>query len=200
MAATITCFVLFALAQVVMATFYLPDVSGEFPVYDPKGVLVLQLGVAFDLIGLSIMGMKAEEDGYILAAGGYTAQAISAGLAGAGLFEITFVTNLESYEKFYFITVASNFLYFPSLILIATYEKFKLWVRIAGFIASLPLLLSTILFIADYRDFVVLEEITSIGYFLMTITQLCWAWNIYKNYKKKVQAVKHQVPSEADEV
>jgi hypothetical protein len=180
-----------ALAQVIALILYPPDFSGEFPVYSPKMVLILEFGLAFDLIGLTIMGMKAEEDRYILAAGGFTAQAISIGLAAAGLFEILSIASREAYEKFYYITVSSNFLYFPSLILIATYGKFKRWVRIAGFMASLPLLTSTILFVVDYRDFVVLEEISSLGYILIILTQLFWAGNIYVNYKNSLKQTVH---------
>ena len=187
MIALVICFVMPAVAQVMALFTYTPDFNAEFPVYSPDFVLFLEFGMAFLLLGLTIIGMKAEGEGYILAAGGFTAQAISLGLAGAALFEITTVSNRETYEKFYYITVTSNFLYFPSLLLIATYDKFKVWVRASGFIASLPLLLSTILFVFKYRNYTVLEEISSLGYTLIMITQLFWAGNVYVNYRNEVK-------------
>jgi hypothetical protein len=66
---------------------------------------------------------KAEEEKQILASGGFTAQAIALGLAGVGPFEITSITNKETYEKFYYITLTSNFLYFPSQLLIAPIQS-----------------------------------------------------------------------------
>lgn len=183
----VICFCMPAVAQIVSAVFYPPDMTSEYPQYSPDFVLILQLGMAFLLIGLSILGMKAEEEKQILAAGGFTAQAIALGLAGVGLFEITSVTNKETYEKFYYITVTSNFLYFPSQLLIATYSKFRRWLRICGFIASFPLLISTFLFVFKYRDFQVLEIISSLGYITIFLTQLGWAWNIYANYKQEMK-------------
>lgn len=170
--------------QIVVLIIYPPDLSGEYPVYDLDFILLLELAMAFDLIGLTIMGMKAEEDRSIVAAAGFTSLAISMGLAGAALFEIAWVADLADYEKFYYITVSSNFLYFPSLIMIGTYEKFRSWVRIAGYIASLPLLMATILFVFGYRDYMILEAFTSTGYILFMVLTLLWAWNVYLNYKK----------------
>ena len=168
---------------------YPPDFSGEYPIYQPDGILLIQIAGVFTLLGLSIIGMKAEEEKQILAAAGFTVQAISFGLAMASLFEITTVQSKESYEKFYYLTVSSNFLYFPSLLLIASYNKFKKWIRISGFIASIPLLISTLLFIFKYRDYKVLEEISSTGYLLVFIVYLLWANNIYRNYKQELKGI-----------
>jgi hypothetical protein len=187
MLACVICLSMPALAQIIATVFYAPDFASEYPSYSPDFVLILQLGMAFLLIGLSILGMKAEEERQILAAGGFTAQAIALGLAGVGLFEITSVTNKETYEKFYYITVTSNFLYFPSQLLIATYTKFKKWLRVAGFLASFPLLISTVLFVSKYRNFQVLEMISSLGYIFIFVIQLGWAWNIYANYRDELK-------------
>jgi hypothetical protein len=186
--ATMICFSLSLLIQIVAPVLFPVDFSGEYPIYSPDVILLIELALSFNLIGLTIMGMKAEEDRNIVAAAGFTALAISIGLAGAGLFEIAFVADLAAYEKFYYITVTSNFLYFPSLVMIGTYEKFTKWVRIAGYIASLPLLLATVLFMLKYRDFIVLETITSIGYVLFMVLTMLWAWNVYSNYKRGISA------------
>ncbi len=187
LAATI-CFTAPIVFQILSVLIYPPDFSGEYPIYPPDGILLLQLAGAFTLLGLTIIGMKAEDEKQILAAAGFTAQAISFGLAAASLFEITMVSSKESYEKFYYLTVSSNFLFFPSLLLIATYNRFKKWVRLSGFIASLPLLVSSLLFIFRYRDYKVLEEISNAGYTMVFIVYLLWANNIHQNYRKKLRA------------
>ena len=188
MVANVICFVLPAIFQVLSVTLYPPDFSGEFPVYLPEGILLLQFAGAFLMMGYAIIGMKAEEEKQTLAAAGFTAQAIAIGVGMAGLFEITKVASSESYEKFYYITVSSNFLFFPSLLLIATYNRFKKWIRIAGFISSLPLLISTILFVARYRNYNVLESISNTGYSLLMIVWLLWGINIYINYRNELKS------------
>lgn len=181
------CFTAPLILNILSIAIYPPDFNVDYPVYSPDGVLILQLAGTFALLGLAIIGMKAEEEKQILAAAGFTALAISFGLAMAALFEITTVNSKESYEKFYYITVSSNFLYFPALLLIATYKKFKKWVRLSGVIASVPLVVSTLLFVFKYRDYVVLEEISSTGYIMTFIVYILWAINIYQNYRKELR-------------
>jgi len=184
MLATVISLILSTLFQLLSVIIYPPDFSLDYPSYSPDGVLLLEFGGALLLLGLTIIGMKAEEEKETLAAAGFTAAAISMGVSMAGLFEITHVNSAESYEKFYYITVSSNFLLFPALILIASYQRFKNWIRMAGFAVSLPLLLSTILFIAGYRDYKNLELISNSGYFLLMLVCLLWAYNVYINYKE----------------
>ncbi|WP_339810785.1 hypothetical protein [uncultured Imperialibacter sp.] len=101
------------------------------------------------------------------------------------LFEITDVASVEDYQGFYRITISSNFLYFPSLLLIASYAAFRKWIQVFGFIASIPLLISTILFLVGYRDYYTLEAISNTGYFLVSLTWVLWAFNVYMNYKQE---------------
>lgn len=187
MLAITICFTTPLVFQTLSVLIYPPDFSGEYPVYPPDGILMLQFAGASTLLGLTILGMKAEEEKQILAAAGFTAQAISLGLAAASLFEITMVTSRESYEKFYYLTVSSNFLFIPSLLLIATYNKFKKWVKLSGLIASLPLLVSSLMFIFRYRDYKVLEEISNTGYLMVFVVYLLWCLNVYQNYRKDLK-------------
>lgn len=181
------CFTAPLILNILSLAIYPPDFNVDYPVYAPDGILLLQLAGTFALLGLAIIGMKAEEEKQILAAAGFTALAISFGLAMAALFEITAVNSKESYEKFYYITVSSNFLYFPALLLIATYKRLKKWIRLSGVIASVPLVVSTLLFVFKYRDYVVLEEISSTGYVMTFIVYILWAINIYQNYRKELR-------------
>ena len=185
MLAIVICLVLFSFLQVLSLALYPPDFSFEYPLYSPSGILLLEFGGAFLLLGLTVLGMKAEEEKETLAAAGFTALAISMGVSMAGLFEITMVNSAESYEKFYYVTVSSNFLLFPSLLLVATYKRFKTWIRIFGLITLLPLLLSSAFFVGGFRGYQTLELISNTGYSMGMILYLLWAYNVYINYKKE---------------
>jgi len=181
--ALLICLISAPVFNILSVVIYVPDFTKDYPVYDPDGVLLIQFSGALYLLALTILGMKVEEEKNILAAAGFTAQAIAMGLAMASLFEITMVADKESYEKFYYIPVSSNFLYLPSMILIATYDKFKVWVRWSGIATGIPLMISSAMFLFKYRDYNTLEVISSAGYMMLLVVQMMWAYNLYRNYK-----------------
>jgi hypothetical protein len=163
---------------------YPPDVSKEFPVYDPDGIMLVTYGNALFIAGLTVMGLKLADEKKVLPAAGFTMFAISGGILTASLFEITQVISLETYEKFYRIQSSSNFLYLPAMYLISAYEDFKKWIRYIGLVSSIPLLIASFLFLFGNRDFKTLETISNIGFGFMTLTSISWAYNVYINYKK----------------
>jgi hypothetical protein len=138
-----------------------------------------------DLAGLTVLGIKLAEEKKIMPAAGFTMLAISAGVMMASMFEITQINSMETYVKFYYIGAASNFLYLPSMFLISFYEDFKKWVRYVGLISTIPLLTTSGIFLFGYRNFVVMENIANVGYLMMFMTQLIWAYNLHINYKRK---------------
>src|SRR5690349_2610535 len=172
MLATVVSLVMFDVLQILSIVLYPPDLSLEYPLYSPDGILLLQFAGAFNLIGLTILGMKAEEEKETLAAAGFTAAAISTGVAMAGLFEITQINSAETYVKFYYITISSNFLLILSLFMVATYSRFKNWIRLSGLIAMVPLLISSVLFVAGYRKYNTLELISNTGYGIWMLVYL----------------------------
>jgi len=163
---------------------YPPDLAGVFPVYSMKFVLTIQVSGAFLLIALTVVAMKAEEEKQILPAAGFTAQAISYGINVMSLFDIVDVSTVDQYESYYYLTVGSNFLLVPSTILIATYRRFKVWIRIYSNVAIIPLFASSIIFLYGSRDYHLLENINSLGVALVSISWLFWAGNIYMNQKR----------------
>ncbi|MDX2196329.1 MAG: hypothetical protein NW207_07920 [Cytophagales bacterium] len=176
-------FICSLLGQMIFAT----DYAGQVPIYKPETIVLIEFGLSFLLLGSTVMGLKLEDEKKILPAAGFTMLAISAGVMMSSLFEITQVSSAESFEKYYFITISSNFLYFPAMLLIAFYDGFKIWIRWLGLISCLPLLISSILFLTHYRNYSMLEIITNCGYLLMGLAQCIWAINIYINYKKKLE-------------
>jgi len=160
-----------------------PDYSKDIPVYAPESAVILQFGLAWLIAGATMMGIKLAETDKVPAAG-FTMLAISSGVMMAALFETTSVFTEESYEKSYYIFTSANFLFIPSMLMIATYREFKMWVRILGIIATLPLLAVSVIFLFHYRKFSVLDQLGTSGYCLLMITEILWAVNVYSNYKK----------------
>ncbi len=126
-------FVLAFVINVGAAIIYPPDFRAEFPVYNGEWAMVLQIAGTFLLIALTVIAMKAEEEKQILAAAGFTALAISFGISIMSVFDIVGVTTFQQYKDYYRITVSSNFLLIPAGVLIASYDRFKMWIRILPF-------------------------------------------------------------------
>ena len=163
---------------------YPPDLSKEFPYYDPNGIMIVAYGNALFIAGLTVMGIKLADEKKVLPAAGFTMFAISGGILTASLFEISQVISHETYEKFYRIQSSSNFLYLPAMYLISAYEDFKKWVRYIGLASSIPLLIASFMFLFGSRDFKTLENISDIGFGFMAVTSFSWAYNVYINHKK----------------
>lgn len=166
---------------------YPPSYEGQLPRYAPESMVILSLGLAFYMCGSTVMGIKLADEKKVLAAAGFTIQAIAAGVIMASTFEIINPPNLEAWEKGYYITTSANFMYLPSMLLIAACDEFKKWVRWTGVFSALPYVLQSIVFLSGYRNFSTLELLGLAGYVAMLITQVMWAVNTYKNYHNKKQ-------------
>ena len=180
----VTTFMAQPVFTLVALLIYAPDLSKEFPVYDPDGIMIVAYGNALFIAGLTVMGLKLADEKKVLPAAGFTMFAISGGILTASLFEISQVVSHETYEKFYRIQASSNFLYLPAMYLISAYEDFKKWIRYIGLVSSIPLLIASFIFLFGNRDFKTLETVSNIGFFFMTVTSFSWAYNVYINYKK----------------
>ena len=163
---------------------YPPDLSKEFPFYDPDSIMIVAYGNALFIAGLTVMGLKLADEKKVLPAAGFTMFAITGGILTASLFEITQVVSHETYEKFYRIQSSSYFLYLPAMYLISAYEDFKKWIRYIGLVSSIPLLIASFMFLFGNRDFKKLETISNIGFFFMIVTSFSRAYNVYIDYKK----------------
>lgn len=176
-------FIMASLVNILAAVIYPPDFSGEFPIYSADWVMVLQVSGAFLLIALTVIAMKAEEEKQILAAAGFTAIAISFGVSFMSLFDIADIGTFEQYESYYRITVSSNFLLIPATILIASYDRFKMWVRYFSVASVTPILVASVLFLVGVRDYKLLENVVNVGIVLFTLSWVFWAYNIYYNFR-----------------
>jgi hypothetical protein len=177
-------FVVQFLCYVIALLFFPPDFSGEFPVYSQDGNLLVEFGLALNMAGATVMGIKLGDERKILASAGFTMFAIAIGLTMSSLFEVFDVIDKVSFEKSYFINTCSNFLYVPAILLISTFDGFKRWIHYLSIFTASVILISGLLFMLYYRNYIVLDVITMIGYLLLSFTQLTWALNVYVNYRK----------------
>ena len=58
---------------------YPPDVSKEFPVYDPDGIMLVAYGNALFIAGLTVMGIKLADEKKLIISGSFTMFAILSG-------------------------------------------------------------------------------------------------------------------------
>jgi len=181
----VSTFIGMPLASVMSFILYPPDFSKEFPVYDPDSIMLMVFGSTLFIAGLTVMGIKLADEKKVLPAAGFTMLAISGAIMMASIFEISQVVSLETYEKFYRIQSSGNFLYLPAMYLISSYDDFKKWIRYIGLVSSITLLIASVMFLSGNRDFNTLETISNIGFSIMFVTSLSWAYNVYVNYKKQ---------------
>ena len=165
-----------------------PDFSGDFPIYAAEWALMLQIAGAFLIIALTVIAMKAEEEKQILAAAGFTAIAISNGINFMSLLDITHITTFDQFEDQYRLTISSNFLLMPATLLIATYDRFKRWIRYSTAFSMIPYLVVSIMFLVGVRDYHLLERCFIAGVVWLSINWLLWAYNIYHNYQTGQQS------------
>jgi peptidoglycan/LPS O-acetylase OafA/YrhL len=184
MLTTVVSLILAFLINMLAAVIYPPDFSGQFPIYSADWVMVVQVSGAFLLIALTVIAMKAEEERQILAAAGFTALAISFGISIMSLFDIVDVVTFDQYEDYYRITVSSNFLLIPAAVLIASYDRFKMWIRYFSVLSVTPLLIASIIFLLGVRNYHLLEITVNVGVVLFSFCWILWAANIYLNYQK----------------
>lgn len=99
------------------------------------------------------------------------------------LLDIADIRTLEQYERYYRVTISSNFLLIPATVLIASYDRFKKWIRYCTLISVIPFLIASVMFLFGVRDYTLLESIVNTGAIFISLCWLFWAYNIYDNYR-----------------
>lgn len=176
-------FVMSFIVNMLASFLYPPDFSGEFPVYHPDWAMLLQVAGAMLLVALTVIAMKAEEEKQILAAAGFTAIAISFGISVMSFLDLAEIATFEQYESSFRVTTSSNFLLVPASVLIASYDRFKKWVRYFTVLSVIPYLIASIMFLSGVRDYHQLEKVIITGVVFISLSWLLWAFNIYDNYR-----------------
>ena len=170
-----------------LVILYPPSMHDGHPVYAPESMVLNNLGLAFTMIGSTLLGIKLADDKRVLAASGFTAYAISCGVVMASSFEIMNPLSEEGWEKAYYITTSANFIYLPAMLLIAANDEFRKWVRWVGVVSAIPYDVSAILFMSGGRNYAAYEIINTVGYLMMLVAQMMWSINVWRNYREKLK-------------
>jgi hypothetical protein len=166
--------------------FLPPDFSGEYAVFSMESNFIVIFGMSLNMASVTILGIKAGDERQLLASGGFTMFAIALGISISSLYEVVTIVDQESFDKSYFINSSSTFLYVPAVLLISTYKSFSRWIHYLGIVTVLPALAGVVLFTFNLASSVVIDITVTIGYLLLSFTQLMWAINIYLVYRKTV--------------
>jgi hypothetical protein len=171
--------------------FLPPDFSGEYAVFSIESNFIIIFGMSLNMASVTILGIKAGDERQLLAAGGFTMFAIALGISISSLYEVVTIVDKESFDKSYFINSSSTFLYVPAVLLISTYKSFSKWIHYLGVVTVVPALTGVVLFTFKLASNVTIDIIVTIGYVLLSFTQLMWATNIYLVYRKTLTQKKH---------
>src|SRR4051812_8192952 len=85
------------LCYAIALLFFPPDFSGEFPVYSQDSNLLVEFGLALNMAGATVMGIKLSDERKLLASAGFTMFAIAIGLSMSSLFEVFDVMDKVSF-------------------------------------------------------------------------------------------------------
>jgi hypothetical protein len=174
------------LCYVFCMLFLPPDFSGEYAVFAMESNFIIIFGMSLNMASVTILGIKAGDERQLLASGGFTMFAIALGISISSLYEVVTIVDQESFDKSYFINSSSTFLYVPAVLLISTYKSFSKWIHYLGIVTVVPALTGVVLFTFKLASSVVIDIVVTIGYLLLSFTQLMWATNIYIVYRKTV--------------
>ena len=131
---------------------------------------------ALFITGSILVAMKLAREGWDLAAAGYTVLSIAWGV-------LFFAKDFQEQNMGYEILISAFYFLLPSMILIAFYEPFPLFIKILCIISVIPSFIGLIYIkqgrpLADYQIWV------KINYQAVHIISLFWGFFFYRQHKK----------------
>ncbi len=163
----------------------IPDFTQDPPTI-PQTMLTLgQIGTAFLILGCVALGIKLADEKKIIHSIGFTMMSVAQGVIFV-LYLISY-NGHEKLEEAYRIFSASLYLLIPSMILIAIYSEFPLWLRLLGLAGCIPYIVENITFSVTGSFNQTIMTIDGIGNILMNLTVLCWGIFVLRNMKKELK-------------
>jgi len=166
----------------IIGWFFPPDFSVDPPKISEISLMMGHLQTAFVILGCTALGIKLAEEKQTMAAIGFTMMAITQGVIFV-LYLIAPEPSKENMDEVFKLFVASLFLLLPSLLLIAMYSHFPKWVNILGVVAALPWTIESILYFSTHKMTDAVGLCDFLGQLLFDATFLCWAIFILKKRK-----------------
>lgn len=126
----------------------------------------------FMIIGASMLSSKLTRDGHDIPAAGFIV--LSIGQATSYAFIATHDAGAEQFG-------AVIAIFIPGIILISLYPIVPLFLRISGLLSAIAFAALAIIIYRDIDRETLQGILTTIGYVLLNIVMVGWAWLIYKN-------------------
>ncbi len=166
--------------------FFMPDYSTDPPTYSDGLMIVSEFSTAMLICAATLAGIKLADDRQILPSAGFTIFAIAQGIIMVTNFElIGKQMNREALEITYQMYVGSNFLFIPSMLLIATYRMFPKWLHYTTLFSGIPYIITNVMFLSGERNIALLDAIATVSWVLQTIVYIMWGIIFYKDSMHK---------------
>lgn len=163
----------------------LPDFTKDPPVISQTMLTLGQIGTALLILGCVAMGIKLADERKIIHSIGFTMMSVA-----QGVIFVLYLISYNGHEKLdeaFRIFSASLYLLIPSMVLIALYAEFPLWVRMLGLSGCIPYIIENILFALSGKFNETIMLVDGIGNILMNLTVLCWGIFVLLNMKKELK-------------
>ncbi len=136
------------------------------------------------MVGCCMCSLKASHEGKLIAPSGFIILSIGIGT----LFALQTASFNEEVNR----TYASGILaYLPGMLLICYYDRFPVWLRIAGVAACIPKMITLVLILNGTFDWQKHQQIDGSGYFFTNLVGIGWAYFMLKPLKK----FQNQIPT-----
>ncbi len=126
----------------------------------------------FMIIGASMLSSKLTRDGHDIPAAGFIVLSIAQATSYA------FIATHDAGAEQFGAVIA---IFIPGIILISLYPIVPLFLRICGFLSAIAFGVLAIIIYRNIDGESLQGILTTVGYILMNIVMIGWAWIIYKN-------------------
>ncbi len=171
--------IFFALLGIVLFPI---DYSTHPPVYPVNLLLLQEVGQAFAICSMVLMGIKLADEKEVLPAAGFTILSIAFGLIMVTNFEIIAGrSNIESVDISFQMYFGANLLAIPGILMVSMYSHYQRWLNLTAVISVIPYLITQALYFSGYKEFTVIDGISTISWILQSFVMIMWGVHAWKN-------------------
>lgn len=170
-----------------VSMFFMPALGEDGkPIIHPFAATLGEIQTAMLILGCVAMGIKLTEDKKTLPSIGFTMMSIA-----QGIIFIIYTISLNSHEaldEVFRIYSSSMYLLIPSMILIAFYSDFPLWLNFLGVAACVPMIMENISFAVTGKLSEWMMNLDGLSQLLFAITAFFWGYRTIRNAKREIKS------------
>jgi hypothetical protein len=163
----------------------MPDFTQDPPLIPQLMLTFGQAGTSLLILGCVAYAIKLVEDKRPLAAIGFSMLSIAQGVIFV-LYLISY-NGVEKFAEAYRMFSASLYLLIPSLIIIAIYSGFPLWLRLLGVVACIPYVIENVMFHYTEKFTLAIMIVDAIGNVLFNLVFLLWGIVVIRVTRKELK-------------